>query len=67
MNIFLNSRHYSFSKGGTLFQFLEEIKIDASKGIAIAINDTVIPKSEWNKIILIDNDKITLIKATAGG
>ena len=67
MNVFLNNTAFPLKEGFRLPEFLNEIKIDPSKGIAIAINDKVIPKSEWNKIILIDNDKITLIKATAGG
>lgn len=67
MNVFLNNSPYSLEKENNLFEFLEKIKIGSTKGIAIAVNDTVIPKSEWDKIYLTDNDKITLIKATAGG
>jgi len=37
------------------------------KGIAVAINDTVIPKSNWSSTILNENDQITIIKATQGG
>lgn len=67
MNIYLNSRPYSLVKEMALIPFLEEIKIDISGGIAVAINDIIIPKSDWTKTTLSDNDKITLIKAAAGG
>ena len=40
---------------------------DSTKGIAIAINQTVIPKTEWPDRLLNPDDKITLIKATQGG
>ena len=45
---------------------LSTLKIE-SKGIAIAVNQTVISKSEWNKTQLKENDNITIIKATQGG
>jgi sulfur carrier protein len=37
------------------------------KGIAVAVNNAVIPKAEWLTRILEENDKITIIKATQGG
>jgi sulfur carrier protein len=40
---------------------------DSSKGIAIAINQAIVPKSKWPMHIILPKDKITLIKATQGG
>ncbi|MGK0391472.1 MAG: sulfur carrier protein [Maribacter sp.] len=37
------------------------------QGIAVAINDVVIPKSLWDDTIILDNDNILVITATAGG
>lgn len=37
------------------------------KGIAVALNDTVIPKSEWNTTYVKQNDSLLIIKATQGG
>ena len=36
-------------------------------GIAVAINNTVIPKSNWNSHLLTDSDTILIISATQGG
>ena len=38
-----------------------------TKGFALALNNSVIPKDDWKKTILSENDKIILIKATCGG
>lgn len=38
-----------------------------STGIAMAVDDTVIPKSEWSTFQVSENDKITIIQATQGG
>ena len=37
------------------------------QGIAVAINDLVIPKSLWDNTIIAENDNILVITATAGG
>ena len=36
-------------------------------GIALAVNEKVVPKTEWEKFLLKENDKIIIIKATQGG
>lgn len=36
-------------------------------GIAVAINNIVIPKSNWNSHILQETDEILIISATQGG
>lgn len=38
-----------------------------SDGIAIAINNIVIPKVQWDEHFLNEGDKLTVIKATQGG
>ena len=36
-------------------------------GIAVAINETVVPKSQWTSTLLQENDKVLIIKASQGG
>ncbi|NRA11950.1 MAG: sulfur carrier protein ThiS [Crocinitomicaceae bacterium] len=43
-------------------------KVNTSdNGIAIAINDTIVPKNNWKTQCLNQNDKLLIIKATQGG
>ncbi len=37
------------------------------KGMAIAVNQQIIPKSTWNSYALSENDQVTIIHATQGG
>ncbi len=37
------------------------------KGIAVAINDEVVPRSQWSTHLIVDGDRIELIRATQGG
>lgn len=38
-----------------------------SKGIAVAVNGQVIPKTSWQETTVRENDDILIIKATQGG
>ena len=38
-----------------------------SKGIAVAVNNQVIPKADWGNTILQDKDSVLIITATQGG
>ncbi|KUY29587.1 sulfur carrier protein ThiS [Elizabethkingia ursingii] len=38
-----------------------------SKGIAVAVNNQVIPKNDWGNTILQDKDSVLIITATQGG
>jgi len=39
----------------------------SQKGIALAIGDQVIPKTQWKETIIHPEDKILIFKATQGG
>jgi sulfur carrier protein len=43
------------------------LKINIEKGVAIALNNEVVPKSNWNNCTIKNNDKLLLIKAAQGG
>ena len=67
MEVIINNKSESLTKGTSLQSLLEKQDLLEQKGIAIAVNDEVVPKAEWNSRILLANDKITVIKATQGG
>jgi sulfur carrier protein len=50
----------------TIEELLKKFNIN-NKMIAIEINGKVIPKTEWNKIQLKEEDKIELIRFVGGG
>jgi sulfur carrier protein len=44
-----------------------ELLGEKTKGIAVAINDTIVPKTQWADTPLKEKDAILIIKATQGG
>ena len=67
MEIFINSRPKSLPDSITVQQLLNEEIPDKQKGIAIAINNKVVPKTDWESKTIVDKDNIIIIKATQGG
>ena len=65
--IYINDKTYPLEKPQSLSDLFSSLKIDVSKGIAIAINNKVMPRTDWDNSIVNSNDKIILIKATQGG
>ncbi|MCE3226780.1 MAG: thiamine biosynthesis protein ThiS [Bacteroidetes bacterium] len=40
---------------------------EKTKGIAVAINDNIVPKTHWESTALKEKDNVLIIKATQGG
>ena len=50
----------------TLFQFSQEQNLPTT-GIAVAVNQRMVPRTEWDSYILNEGDNIIIIKAVCGG
>ena len=67
MNISFNGDSVVIDVDLTLVAMLEKQQLADKKGIAVAVNEDVVSRNEWDKYVLKDNDKILVIKATQGG
>ncbi len=67
MTVFINKKETPLSAEMNISALLQGNGIENTKGIAVAINDQVISKNNWSNYLLKDQDKITIITATAGG
>lgn len=66
MNIKINGKDSTLS-GQTIQDLLNHCDIQSTIGIALAINEEVIPKSHWEQTTLKDNDSVLIIRPTQGG
>ena len=66
MNVFLNNSEICVAKRVTLKDLLGGQGITPT-GIAVAVNNVIIPKDEWENRFLVNGDKVTVIRATYGG
>jgi sulfur carrier protein len=67
MEIQLNNQRRIITAPLSVQQLLDEVVGEKQKGIAVAINNTVVPKSTWAQQLIQTNDNIIIIKATQGG
>ena len=67
MTVHVNNKPVYLEGAQTLLQLLSHIQLKEQKGIAIAINQRIVPRSLWKEAKLNENDSITLIHATQGG
>jgi sulfur carrier protein len=67
MEIFVNNQPIETEEQTSLFSLVLSQVGENSKGLAVAINEEVIPKNEWENTILNQHDQVLIIKATQGG
>jgi sulfur carrier protein len=67
MFIYVNSNRQEFPDLANIKVTLDHLNISSQRGIAIAINNNVVPRQEWETYELQPEDKMTIIRATQGG
>ena len=68
MNIKVNGETKEVSPGLTLYQLLLDLDIDPSRpGIALAIDQEVIPRTQWEATEIQPESEIEIIRAAQGG
>ncbi|MFN8296152.1 MAG: sulfur carrier protein ThiS [Chitinophagales bacterium] len=67
MIISINNETYTFNENTSLEKAIDTLELEEKKGIALALNEEIIPRSKWNETILNNEDKIIIIGAVAGG
>ncbi len=66
MKIYLNQQPIEVAIETTVKEMLESQQI-VTDGTAVAVNNKLVPKSEWETFQLNNDDKLTVIRATFGG
>lgn len=66
MNITVNDEHYSLDMPVTLSQLLIQLE-QPLIGVALAVNETIVPRENWETHFINDGDTILLFQAIAGG
>jgi sulfur carrier protein len=67
MTIHVNDQPRVLATGAQLADLLRDLGLAERKGVAIAINDEVVPRSTWPTRALADGERILVIQATQGG
>ena len=66
MKVQVNNKEVEIDSSSTLTQLITQLELP-SQGIAVAINNKMIPRTEWERFSLQENDNLVIIKAACGG
>lgn len=66
-NIIVNDETIQCEADSSILNMLENLSLESLEGMAVAVNNEVIHKSQWKTHLLQENDKVIIIRATQGG
>ena len=67
MKILLNDENYEIAENSSITMLFQKLgKVDM-RGWAVAVNESIIPKHDFEKTLLCEEDRVILIQATQGG
>ena len=66
IDIVVNSKPHQISKESTVESLLKDLEVQI-EGTAVAVNDSVVPRSEHRNFKLTDGDNLEIIRAVGGG
>ena len=67
MEITFNNHPQQIKEQSSVQIIINDLIGEKQNGIAVAVNETVVPKTNWDSYLLQPNDKVLVIKATQGG
>lgn len=66
MKVKVNSKETEVAEGSKLADLAIQLELP-TQGIAIGLNNKLIPRTDWNTHELHENDSLVIIKAACGG
>ncbi len=66
MHIIINDQPMTLDPPITITELLTQLERHTS-GVALAINQVIIPKNQWDSYLINDQDTILVFQAIAGG
>ena len=66
MKIFVNNKENEIAAGSSIADLAAQLGLPA-QGVAIAVNNKMIPRASWAEHLLQSDDKLVVINAACGG
>lgn len=67
MVCYVNNLPQETAENQTLTQLLTHLALAGQRGLAVAVNEAVVPRADWPAHTLRPLDRVTIIRATQGG
>ena len=66
MKVLVNNKETNLTEGNHITDLVSQLQLP-TQGVAIAVNNRMVPRTEWGNHILQENDSLVVIKAACGG
>ncbi len=67
LTVFVNDRPHALGAPATVSALIDQFSLAGRRGIAVAVNGTVVPRVDWAGRLLAAGDRVVVIQATQGG
>lgn len=67
MRVIVNGEKIEVADQATVADLLQSMGFTDTRGLAVAVNEAIHPRSGWDGQILPDDAQVTLIRAAQGG
>lgn len=67
MNVSVNDKFVEVANQSSLHMLIHQLDLPSITGIAVAVNNQIVKKDQWENHFLAENDQVLIIKATQGG
>jgi sulfur carrier protein len=68
MSVLMNGIKQECTAGETLEDFVARVLPSReTRGVAVIVNDELVPRARWREVRLADHSKIEILRAMAGG
>ncbi|GAB3974582.1 hypothetical protein GCM10028806_30560 [Spirosoma terrae] len=67
MTVSVNNQLIRIESDASLGGLLAQLALDQQKGIAVAVDNAIVPRARWHQHPLSGNESITILQATQGG
>jgi len=68
MKIYLNGEEKALEQKINLNDIISQyLNGKEPKGIAVALNETIVPKQKWNETAINESDRVEIVHAVQGG
>ncbi|WP_106583808.1 sulfur carrier protein ThiS [Murinocardiopsis flavida] len=66
MNVIVNGENREIAPGSTVADVVRSLT-EATRGVAVAVNDEVVPRTGWSGRHVTDHDRVDVLTAVQGG
>ena len=66
MKVLVNNKETELIQGNTIADLAQQMNLP-QQGVAIAVQNRMVPRAEWSEKVLQEGDSLVIIKAACGG